>query len=144
MSAGSSSGTVHIFSLFNYLDDVKISNHHQEKPKQTSVFSISNILPEPAQEFAESTRAIVVTKIPGLESEFIVYLVNGQGKRDGDSIEVLKVIVCTRNGYLYRFSICDSLKRDVNEKSPSGSRGYICTLEDEYNVVNDFIDASVK
>lgn len=126
--------------MINISDD-EVSSPSQEKPKQTqSVFSIANILPEPAQEFAESTRAIVVTKIPGLEGEFMASLADGQGVRGGDSIEVLKLIVCTRNGFLFRFSVCESIKQALNDKS---SR-FLCSLEDEYNVVNDFLDSSVK
>ena len=131
LSAGSSSGTVHIFSLDSVIDD---------KTKQTSVFSISNIVPIIAQEFAESTRAVLVIKIPGLEGEFIASLISGNGQK-GEIRELLKLIVCTRNGYLYRFSIYQPLKLDANEKLPA-SINYI--LEDEYNVVNDFIDAAVR
>ena len=130
--------------MINISDDDKVSSPSQEKPKQTqSVFSIANILPEPAQEFAESTRAIVVTKIPGLEGEFMASLADGQGLRGEDSIEVLKLIVCTRNGYLFRFSVCKSIKQALNDKSGGSSR-FHCSLEDEYNVVNDFLDSSIK
>lgn len=147
LSAGSSSGTVHIFSLENNKDNEKLPS--PEKPK-SSVFSISNILPEPAQEFAESTRAIIVTKIPNLDGEFIASLIEGQGekemrdsKRSEQSTELLKLIVCTRNGYLYRFSICKSLKND-NDKQPNKGGRYHYIMEDEYNIVADFVDPSIK
>lgn len=128
LSAGSSSGTVHIFALDDVMGD--------DEKGQKSVFAISNILPVPAQEFAESQRAIVVVKMPGLELDtgFIASLLVGQGLKE-DKLERLKLIVCTRNGYLYRFSICESVK-------PAKDFSY--TLEDELNVISDFVDPSIR
>ena len=147
LSAGSSSGTVHIFSLESNKDGDK-SSSSSDKPKAASVFSISNILPEPAQEFAESTRAIVVTKIPNLDGEFIASLIEGQGDKGGarseQSIELLKLIVCTRNGYLYRFSICQSTKKDGDRQPSKGLVGFHSIMEDEYNTVADFVDPAIK
>lgn len=88
-----------------------------------STVSSLNVLPEDMQEFADSCRASSLARIPGAEGNFKAAITSVPAT-DGGTDVTFKLVVITRNGCYYRFSIPPITV-------PIPVEPAMCTLEDE-------------